>query len=57
MLIGIRNYTVGLIVKLSSDEVTLQQQKTLLGKLNMVLVQVREGNNDIYCGRAKREWL
>ncbi|KAH7026853.1 CRM1 C terminal-domain-containing protein [Linnemannia elongata] len=37
---GIRNYTVGLIVKLSSDEVTLQQQKTLLGKLNMVLVQI-----------------
>ncbi|KAK3806936.1 MAG: CRM1 C terminal-domain-containing protein [Linnemannia elongata] len=37
---GIRNYTVGLIVKLSSDEATLQQQKTLLGKLNMVLVQI-----------------
>ncbi|KAF9127184.1 Karyopherin transporter [Mortierella sp. 14UC] len=37
---GIRNYTVGLIVKLSSDDVTLQQQKTLLGKLNMVLVQI-----------------
>ncbi|KAG0377330.1 MAG: CRM1 C terminal-domain-containing protein [Linnemannia gamsii] len=37
---GIRNYTVGLIVKLSSDDATLQQQKTLLGKLNMVLVQI-----------------
>ncbi|KAF9902452.1 Karyopherin transporter [Linnemannia zychae] len=37
---GIRNYTVGLIVKLSSDDATLQSQKTLLGKLNMVLVQI-----------------
>lgn len=55
--IGIRNYTVGLIVKLSSDEVTLQQQKTLLGKLNMVLVQVRLGNGDICYGLAKRAWL
>ncbi|KAG0255895.1 Karyopherin transporter [Mortierella polycephala] len=37
---GIRNYTVGLIVKLSSDEVTLSREKTLLNKLNLVLVQI-----------------
>ncbi|KAG0048244.1 Karyopherin transporter [Gryganskiella cystojenkinii] len=37
---GIRNYTVGLIVKLSSDEATLVREKTLLNKLNMVLVQI-----------------
>lgn len=37
---GIRNYTVGLIVKLSSDDNTLHTQRTVLGKLNMVLVQI-----------------
>ncbi|KAG0001063.1 Karyopherin transporter [Entomortierella chlamydospora] len=37
---GIRNYTVGLIVKLSSDEVTLVREKTLLHRLNLVLVQI-----------------
>ncbi|KAI1319900.1 Karyopherin transporter [Mortierella claussenii] len=37
---GIRNYTVGLIVKLSSDEATLVREKILLHKLNLVLVQI-----------------
>ncbi|KAG0314997.1 Karyopherin transporter [Dissophora globulifera] len=37
---GIRNYTVGLIVRLSSDEATLTREKTLLNKLNLVLVQI-----------------
>ncbi|KAK3827538.1 MAG: Crm1-F1 [Benniella sp.] len=37
---GIRNYAVGLIVKLSSDEGSLVREKTLLTKLNMVLVQI-----------------
>ncbi|KAF9365366.1 Karyopherin transporter [Mortierella sp. NVP85] len=37
---GIRNYAVGLIVKLSSDESSLVREKTLLTKLNMVLVQI-----------------
>ncbi|KAF9962945.1 Karyopherin transporter [Mortierella alpina] len=37
---GIRNFTVGLIVKLSSDEATLVREKTLLNKLNLVLVQI-----------------
>ncbi|KAF9351073.1 Karyopherin transporter [Mortierella sp. AD094] len=37
---GIRNYTVGLIVKSSSDEATLNREKMLLNKLNLVLVQI-----------------
>ncbi|KAF9918887.1 Karyopherin transporter [Lobosporangium transversale] len=37
---GIRNYTVGLIVKLSSDEATLVRERMLLSKLNLVLVQI-----------------
>ncbi|KAG0208091.1 Karyopherin transporter [Mortierella sp. GBA30] len=37
---GIRNFTVGLIVKLSSDETTLVREKTLINKLNLVLVQI-----------------
>jgi len=41
--LGIRNYTVGLIVKLSSDEASLVRERTLLNKLNMVLVQVGTG--------------
>lgn len=39
--LGIRNFVVGLIVKLSSDEATLVRERTLLNKLNLVLVQVR----------------
>ncbi|KAF9432539.1 Karyopherin transporter, partial [Entomortierella beljakovae] len=37
---GIRNYAVGLIVKLSSDEATLLRERMLLNKLNLVLVQI-----------------
>ncbi|KAF8935515.1 CRM1 C terminal-domain-containing protein [Dissophora ornata] len=37
---GIRNYTVGLIVKLSSNETTLSRERTLLNKFNLVLVQI-----------------
>ncbi|KAF9114479.1 Karyopherin transporter [Mortierella sp. AM989] len=37
---GIRNYTVGLIVKSSSDEATLIKERMLLSKLNLVLVQI-----------------
>ncbi|KAG0001917.1 Karyopherin transporter [Entomortierella chlamydospora] len=37
---GIRNYTVGLIVKSSSDEATLNRERMLLNKLNLVLVQI-----------------
>lgn len=38
---GIRNYIVNLIIKLSSDEATLQKERLFLKKLNITLVQVR----------------
>jgi hypothetical protein len=38
---GIRNYIVNLIIKLSSDETTLQKERLFLKKLNITLVQVR----------------
>lgn len=42
---GIKKYIVSLIIKTSSDSVTLESNKTYLNKLNMILVQV-----------LKREW-
>lgn len=38
---GIRNYIVNLIIKLSSDETSLQKERLFLKKLNITLVQVR----------------
>jgi exportin-1 len=35
-----RNYIVGLIIKISSDQVTADSQKVYLNKLNLVLVQI-----------------
>ncbi|XP_052767819.1 exportin-1-like [Mya arenaria] len=37
---GIKKYIVGLIIKTSSDAPTLEKEKTYLGKLNMILVQI-----------------
>jgi len=37
---GIKKYIVGLIIKTSSEASTLEKEKTYLGKLNMILVQV-----------------
>ena len=37
---GIKKYIVGLIIKTSSDPVTLENSKVYLNKLNMILVQV-----------------
>ncbi|KAF9585367.1 Karyopherin transporter, partial [Lunasporangiospora selenospora] len=37
---GIRNFIVGLIVKMSSDEAMLVREKTFINKLNLVLVQI-----------------
>lgn len=37
---GIRSYLVTSIIKLSSDEATMRAEHTLLGKLNVALVQV-----------------
>ncbi|KAI0035982.1 putative CRM1-nuclear export factor, exportin [Vararia minispora EC-137] len=37
---GVRNFVVGLTVKVSSDEETLRREKTYIGKLNLALVQI-----------------
>ncbi|XP_055956822.1 exportin-1 [Patella vulgata] len=37
---GIKKYIVGLIIKTSSDAAVLEKEKTYLGKLNMILVQI-----------------
>lgn len=37
---GIKNYLSNLIIKISSDEVTLRREKVYLNKLNILLVQV-----------------
>lgn len=37
---GIRSYIVNLIIKLSSDEATLQKERLFLKKLNITLVQI-----------------
>ncbi|KAH3711724.1 hypothetical protein DPMN_071396 [Dreissena polymorpha] len=37
---GIKKYIVGLIIKTSSDAGTSEKEKTYLGKLNMILVQI-----------------
>eukprot|EP01119_Soliformovum_irregulare_P015808 TRINITY_DN4509_c0_g1_i3.p1 TRINITY_DN4509_c0_g1~~TRINITY_DN4509_c0_g1_i3.p1 ORF type:complete len:760 (-),score=233.57 TRINITY_DN4509_c0_g1_i3:964-3243(-) len=42
---GIKNYIVTTVIKLSSNEQSLQSNKDILGKLNMVLVQI-----------IKKEW-
>src|ERR1700722_200508 len=38
---GIRNFVVGVTVRIASDETTLRREKTHLNKLNLALVQVR----------------
>ncbi|TFK42998.1 CRM1 C terminal-domain-containing protein [Crucibulum laeve] len=37
---GIRNFIVGVTVKVASDEVTLRKEKTYINKLNLALVQI-----------------
>ncbi|VDC00641.1 unnamed protein product [Peniophora sp. CBMAI 1063] len=37
---GVRNFVVGLTVKVASDEATLRKEKTYVGKLNLALVQI-----------------
>lgn len=41
---GIRNFVVGITVKVASDETTMRKEKTFVNKLNLALVQVR------FCG-------
>ena len=40
--VGVRNFVVGMTVKVASDEVTMRKEKTYINKLNLALVQVRE---------------
>ena len=44
--IGIKNFIVAVIIKTSSEQELLEKNKTLLGKLNIVLVQVCWVSND-----------
>ncbi|KAI0315517.1 CRM1 C terminal-domain-containing protein [Amylostereum chailletii] len=37
---GVRNFVVGITVKVASDEATLRKEKTYITKLNMALVQI-----------------
>ena len=39
--VGIRNFIVGITVKVASDEVAFRKEKTYVNKLNLALVQVR----------------
>jgi hypothetical protein len=38
--LGVRNFVVGITVKVASDEATLRREKTYVNKLNLALVQV-----------------
>jgi hypothetical protein len=38
--VGIRNFVVGVNVKVASDEVAMRKEKTYINKLNLALVQV-----------------
>jgi hypothetical protein len=40
LYVGIRNFIVGVVVKLASDEVAARKERTYLNKLNLALVQV-----------------
>jgi len=42
---GIKSFIVGLVIKISSAEKTAEKEKTFLGKLNLILVQI-----------LKKEW-
>lgn len=37
---GIKNYVVGKIIKMSSDEATMSKEKVFIGKLNLTLVEI-----------------
>ena len=38
--LGVRNFVVGITVKIASDEATMRREKTYINKLNLALVQV-----------------
>mmetsp|Transcript_51449 Transcript_51449/g.57458 ORF Transcript_51449/g.57458 Transcript_51449/m.57458 type:complete len:1095 (-) Transcript_51449:368-3652(-) len=37
---GIKNYVVGKVIKMSSDDATMNQEKVFIGKLNLTLVEI-----------------
>ncbi|VEU38479.1 unnamed protein product [Pseudo-nitzschia multistriata] len=37
---GIKNFVVGKVIKMSSDETTMKQEKVFIGKLNLTLVEI-----------------
>lgn len=39
--LGIRNFIVGVTVRIASEEVNLRRERAYLNKLNLALVQVR----------------
>jgi hypothetical protein len=41
IIAGIRNFVVGVTVRIASDETTLRRERTHLNKLNLALIQVR----------------
>ncbi len=43
---AIKKYIVGLIIKNSSDEVTLNREKTYVNKMNLILIQVSNDKHD-----------
>lgn len=45
---GIRNFVVGITVKVASDETTMRREKTYLNKLNLALVQVRRSPSHVF---------
>lgn len=40
--VGIRNFVVGVTVKIASEEANLRRERAYLNKLNLALVQVRD---------------
>lgn len=40
LLVAIKKYIVGLIIKNSSDSATLEKEKVYVNKLNVILIQV-----------------
>lgn len=38
--VGVRNFIIGITVKVAADEATMRREKTYINKLNLALVQV-----------------
>jgi hypothetical protein len=40
--LGVRNFVIGITVKVAADEATMRREKTYINKLNLALVQVSQ---------------